>query len=147
VVPPMVLLRNNRLSDESAKVLARTFVAHLDVGLNIIGEEGAHALAAASCGENAKFRVLRIDSNFVDYASFSFADALATKQCGLEHLDLADNILTTREWLLLQWLLEETPSCESCPWLTTTFAAQAFALWTYGRSTEEKQDVNCSQFK
>jgi hypothetical protein len=33
VVPHMVLLRNNRLNDESAKVLARTFVAHLDVGL------------------------------------------------------------------------------------------------------------------
>jgi hypothetical protein len=75
----MVLLRNNRLSDESAKVLARTFVAHLDVGLNIIGEEGAHALAAASCGENAKFRVLRIDFKLCRLRFFFFCRRFGNK--------------------------------------------------------------------
>jgi Ran GTPase-activating protein (RanGAP) involved in mRNA processing and transport len=91
VAPETVLLRKNLLTDEAAKVLSRTSVMHLDVGMNFVGEEGGRALAISSCCRKAKLRTLRLDSNSVEEAAVAFADALARTECTIEHLDLADN--------------------------------------------------------
>ncbi len=94
VVPHTVVLRDNGLGNEAAKVLANKIVrgGHvLDVGVNHIGQEGAEALAKALAAKEAKLRTLRIDSNHVGEAAVVFAEALKSAGCPIEHLDLGDN--------------------------------------------------------
>jgi hypothetical protein len=84
-----VFMRNNKVRDIGAVSLALSSVRHLHLGVNYVGSDGGDALASSSCKKGSRLHTLLLDSNFVE--ADAFAQALAYRDCSLEHLDLAGN--------------------------------------------------------